>query len=93
MSVRGVAQLVRVPEWGSGGRWFESTHPDKRPPQESFVRYYLANLFIIFFNISRPFKAKDFFYIFNLLFHWSTSDLYKKKKVNTIVPASYCQCI
>lgn len=30
MLVRGVAQLVRVPEWGSGGRWFESTHPDKR---------------------------------------------------------------
>ena len=25
---RGVAQFGRVPEWGSGGRWFESSHSD-----------------------------------------------------------------
>ena len=27
---RGVAQFGRVPEWGSGGRWFESSHSDQR---------------------------------------------------------------
>ncbi len=26
----GVAQLGRVPEWGSGGRRFKSSHPDQR---------------------------------------------------------------
>lgn len=28
MSSRGVAQFGRVPEWGSGGRRFESSHSD-----------------------------------------------------------------
>lgn len=28
-ALRGVAQLVRVPALGAGGRWFESSHPDK----------------------------------------------------------------
>ena len=27
--LRGVAQFGRVPEWGSGGRWFESSHSDQ----------------------------------------------------------------
>src|SRR4051794_6565710 len=26
---RDVAQLGSAPEWGSGGRWFESSHPDQ----------------------------------------------------------------
>lgn len=26
----GVAQLGRVPEWGSGGRRFKSSHPDQK---------------------------------------------------------------
>ena len=28
---RGVAQLGSAPEWGSGGRWFESSRPDQGP--------------------------------------------------------------
>lgn len=27
---RDVAQLVRVRVWGARGRWFESSHPDKK---------------------------------------------------------------
>ncbi len=30
-SHRGVAQLGSAPEWGSGGRRFESGHPDSNP--------------------------------------------------------------
>src|SRR6185436_3860059 len=28
---RGVAQPGSAPDWGSGGRWFESSHPDQIP--------------------------------------------------------------
>ena len=30
MLLRGVAQFGRVPEWGSGGRGFESSHSDQK---------------------------------------------------------------
>ena len=29
--VRDVAQLGSAPDWGSGGRWFKSSHPDHFP--------------------------------------------------------------
>ena len=29
---RGVAQSGSAPEWGSGGRWFESSRPDQQSP-------------------------------------------------------------
>ena len=28
-SFRDVAQFGSAPDWGSGGRWFESSHPDQ----------------------------------------------------------------
>ena len=31
-----MAQFGRVPEWGSGGRWFESSHSDQKSTR--FVR-------------------------------------------------------
>ena len=36
--VRGVAQPGRAPDWGSGGRWFESSRPDQLPPPTVTVR-------------------------------------------------------
>lgn len=29
-SGRGVVQMARMLAWGASGRWFESSHPDKR---------------------------------------------------------------
>ncbi len=38
---RGVAQFGRVPEWGSGGRWFESSHSDHiRASDESLALFF-----------------------------------------------------
>ena len=31
-SLRGVAQLGSVLEWGSSGRWFKSSRPDTKKP-------------------------------------------------------------
>ena len=56
---RGVAQLGRVPEWGSGGRWFESSHSDHVEAKESFASIFLqknhppASLLLLFHKKSR----------------------------------------
>ncbi len=53
LASRGVAQFGRVPEWGSGGRRFESSHSDhfnatvkveKRRPKKV---YFLKDVFLM----------------------------------------------
>src|SRR2546421_11671171 len=34
-TARGVAQSGSAPEWGSGGRWFESSRPDQSVKSEA----------------------------------------------------------
>lgn len=53
---RGVAQFGRVPEWGSGGRWFESSHSDQ---------YTIKHRFYDAFILCTRF-LHDFYY-FNLI--------------------------
>ena len=39
MGVLGVAQFGRVLEWGSSGRWFESSHSDQKKSTSSEVLF------------------------------------------------------
>ena len=55
---RGVAQFGRVPEWGSGGRWFESSHSDQKAQTAHYrAVYFFLTRFLHDFvqNFNRPF--------------------------------------
>ena len=78
---RGVAQFGRVPDWGSGGRWFESSHSDQYILKHRFygvfillTRFLLNKVFLqkkhIFRNtFMRYYAHKVFCEFINLYIH------------------------
>ncbi len=55
---RGVAQFGRVPEWGSGGRWFESSHSDHVARQAFWLAVFLCKNTASFCRLPLLFPTK-----------------------------------